>query len=65
MVSTEPFSGYQLTGGMVNCLMLLVVVVVVVIVLAVLVDFRFSNYQKRRYSSSHSNQHSSRLHNKT
>jgi uncharacterized membrane protein len=63
MVSTEPFSGYQLTGGMVNCLMLLVVVVV--IVLAVLVDFRFSNYQKRRYSSSHSNQHSSRLHNKT
>jgi hypothetical protein len=31
-----------------------------VVVLAVLVDFRFSNYQNCRHSSSHCHQHSSK-----
>ena len=53
------------TGGMVKCHMLLVVAAAAVVVVAVLVDFRFSNYQNCRHSSSHSHQHSSKQHNKT
>jgi len=37
---------------------------IVVVVIAVLVDFRFSNYQNSRQSSSHSHEHSSKQHNK-